>query len=610
MKARRDDTAPKPIAVIPVPPPPPDQRVKRNADFAPAGQKSNRYSLPTSLDSTSPVGYRTRIALTQREAEQAMQLLALDRPTQFSPAIAVTEQEMFEETSLGILTSRQSTNFRGHRQVTFGPQDSIRIGHLLRSLQHSDGASLDNASYTHVVLARPYRTPFTLLLTFVGHKPVISTATVAVRAWQKRFQHTDDIPTIGYLQHLHIGILADAAERATVLASNGKRRAQVFMRPFCGQGRKDNRPVAHALEEMCELTLQERSLGWKVALVIQVGQAIAAEQVPMSPELCRKIAANILAFRSERIMPGVNQEEKAPAGYQKRQTMDVPDELSVQCGRAAYNAFAHWTGTPREKAKQLLLLERIDVLTDAGKARLRYVRDMLSHITDKVVSDIPLWVDLPTGKQFSKNAERGRKAFALVGQRVYIAGLARKEIAEARLDWEHAVRAMGAAAARGALVAELTGLVDLPSDCDQLCGVCLMAGPVNQNDIGKQFYGTEDLLAHLYKDRDPTSLLVWTLKAKTIADPIGNEEQLLNAARQGALVDLRPGPHEVVKIKQDRRLLPLRKREGRVSSERAFSDQGNFVTSPEGREIAGNRGSTWPKAWAEELLWEISLLGT
>jgi hypothetical protein len=33
---------------------------------------------------------------------------------------------------------------------------------------------------------------------------------------------------------------------------------------------------------------------------------------------------------------------------------------------------------------------------------------------------------------------------------------------------------------------------------------------------------------------------VWTVKAKTVADPIGNEEQLMNPAQKGALVDLRP----------------------------------------------------------------------
>ena len=43
-----------------------------------------------------------------------------------------------------------------------------------------------------------------------------------------------------------------------------------------------------------------------------------------------------------------------------------------------------------------------------------------------------------------------------------------------------------------------------------------------------------DLLQSAYPDAAPTSLLVWTLKAKTVADPIGNEEQLMNPKRKGA----------------------------------------------------------------------------
>ncbi len=150
---------------------------------------------------------------------------------------------------------------------------------------------------------------------------------------------------------------------------------------------------------------------------------------------------------------------------------------------------------------------------------------------------------------------------------------------------------------------ELMGCVDLPEDCDLLAGTCVMAGPVNQNDIGKSFYGYPDLLAEASEGRDPTSLLVWTLKAKTVADPIGNEEQLLNARRKGALVDLRPGPHEVVTLRREGRLEPMRCRDGRVNSERAFAEEGNFVTDQEGREIPGNRGSAWPTEWADELLW-------
>ena len=163
------------------------------------------------------------------------------------------------------------------------------------------------------------------------------------------------------------------------------------------------------------------------------------------------------------------------------------------------------------------------------------------------------------------------------------------------------MRAFGAAAARGALVAELMGVVELPADCDLLAGICLMAGPVNQNDIGKQFYGKADLLARTHAD--PTSLLVWTFKAKTVADPIGNEEQLLNPRQKGALVDLRPGPHEVIGLRLGGRVVPMRKQDNRVNTERAFHDQGNFVTDPDGREIAGNRGSPWPAELSGANVW-------
>ena len=129
-----------------------------------------------------------------------------------------------------------------------------------------------------------------------------------------------------------------------------------------------------------------------------------------------------------------------------------------------------------------------------------------------------------------------------------------------------------------------------------------MAGPVNQNDIGKEFFGYRDLLHGAYPNRDPTSLLVWTLKAKTVADPIGNEEQLLNAARKGMLVDLRPGPHEVVSVRRRGAIEALRQRDGRVNQERAFAAANNFVVDSDGTEIPGNRGTPWPRAWADEVI--------
>ena len=206
-------------------------------------------------------------------------------------------------------------------------------------------------------------------------------------------------------------------------------------------------------------------------------------------------------------------------------------------------------------------------------------------------------------RALSRNAARGRKAFALAGQRIYIGGLSRDEIEAAGVPWDVALRAFGSAAARSALTCEIAGCVDLPPDCDLLAGTCVMAGPVNQNDVGKQFFGYQDLLARAHPGRDPTALLLWTLKAKTVADPIGNEQQLLDPKQKGPLVDLRPGPHEVVTIVRGDEQEPMRARSGRLNTERAYGDIGNFVTDSEGREIPGNRGSAWPRAWAEEVLW-------
>lgn len=597
------DASPKPIEPVIIEPPPPERRAQRGATFAEEGERRNRYHLPKSLQSTSPVGYRTRPRLSAEEAKDALKLLGMSRPSAFAPTEGLKEGELFDECALGIMVARQSTNYRGHREVVLGPEDSAEVATLLRGLQGIEAPVLDGASHTHIVLSRPYRTPFTMLLTMVGHLPVLNLLTVPYRIWQKRINHANDIPTIGYLQFLHLGILADAMERATVIASGDTRRANVFMAPFCPAHKKANKAALRKLEALAGLSGSERRAGWRVALVSQVGGALEEERVGLSKALCRRLGATLLALRSERIQPGVNQEEKAPPAYQTRQGMHVPDELVVMCGRAGYNAFSHWTGCDREWAKEHVLLERIDVLTPGGKERLRAVRTQLHTITDRLVKYIPLWADLPTGRALSRNAMRGKKAFALAGQRIYVGGLSRREVAAAGIDWDLAVRAFGALASRSALVAELMGCVERPEDCDLLAGICLMAGPVNQNDIGKTFYGYEDLLSGAFEGRDPTSLLVWTLKAKTVADPVGNEEQLLNAKRKGALVDLRPGPHEVVSIRHGASLSPLRQEEGRVNTERAFSDEGNFVTDLEGREIPGNRGSAWPEAWSKASIW-------
>ncbi len=594
--------AQNPVSLVPVSPPDGAQRVRRNAQPAEPGERRTRYTLPASLHSGSPVGYRTRVALSAAEAEEAAVLFSLERPSAFIPGPGVRERELFDEVSLGVLTARQSTNFRGHRQVTLGPAESAEVADLLRSMSGCEADVLDGAAMTHVVLTRPYRTPFTLLLTFVGHRMGLNLLTVPWRAISKRWMHADDVPSIGYLQHLHLGILADALERAAVIASAGRRQAQVFMAPFASQAsRKANRTAIDRINALCGVTSEDTSLGWRVGLVAQVGTV--AEPVPLSSATARKVGANMMAFRSERIQPGVNAEESAPDAYQNRQDMDVPEELAFMAARAAYNSFTHWTGCDRERAKELMLLERIDVLTDGGKERLREIRRDNNGITDALIANLPLWADLPMGKALSRNANRGRKAFALVGQRIYIGGFDKAEVQAADLDATVACQAIGAAASRSAKLCELSGCIDLPDDCDLLVGTCLMAGPVNQNDIGKQFYGYRDLLAGAWEDKDPTSMLVWTLKAKTVADPLGNEEQLLNRSRKGALVDLRPAPHEIILIRSGGRLAPMRKASGRTNQERAFSDVGNFVRGPDGRHISGNPGSAWPEQLANAFVW-------
>ncbi len=589
------------VTFVPIEPPPAEERVRRPMRFAADGEKRGRYHLPTALDSASPVGFRTRVNLRRDEADAALAMLALPRPTRFVAGPALREGELFDESSLGVLVARQSTNFRGQRAVVLGPRDSITAASLLRRIGRSEAPVLDGASHTHVVLARPYATPFTKLLTFIGHKPLANLATVPWRAFRKAVYRDTDIPTIRYLTELHLGVLADAMERAALIASEGRRRAQVFLEPF---DRPKDAVALAELEALAGLTAAERRAGWRVELVAQVGYACEGEAMALDGDAARRLGAACMALRSERIQPGVNAEESAPEPYQKRQAMNVPDELTTMAGRAAYNAFAHFLGVPRERAKELLLLERVDVLTPGGKDRLRTVRKELETVTDRILANLPTWADLATGRALSRNTARGKKAFALAGQRIYIGGLSRAEIEREGKDFHFAVRAFGAAAARSAFVVEVAGCTEVPDGCDMLAGICLMAGPVNQNDIGKSFFGMRDMLAPAYPDRDPTALLVWTLKAKTVADPIGNEEQLLNRERRGALVDLRNAPHEAVSLRVGGAIAPMRRAAVRVNQERAFGDVGNFAVSEEGGEIPGNRGVRWPVELREAQPWK------
>ena len=150
------------VNVVPITPPPSEQQVKRNAVFA-TDEKKTRYHLPEALDSHSPVGYRTRLSFTEKEAAALMPLLSLEPPTAFIESDEPTESELFEESSLGILSARQSTNYVGHKNITLGKSDSQKLNKILRRL-NTNTAPLEGASHTHIVLTRPYRTPFTLSL--------------------------------------------------------------------------------------------------------------------------------------------------------------------------------------------------------------------------------------------------------------------------------------------------------------------------------------------------------------------------------------------------------------------------------------------------------------
>ena len=79
-----------------------------------------------------------------------------------------------------------------------------------------------------------------------------------------------------------------------------------------------------------------------------------------------------------------------------------------------------------------------------------------------------------------------------------------------------------------------------------------------------------------------------------------------NAKRKGALVDLRPGPHEVVQLCTQGALRPMRQEGSEISRERAFADVDNFVRSPNGAEIEGNPGSPWPEERSASPVWTLT----
>ena len=67
----------KAVDFVPIAAPPSAQQYGRQARFADEGERRNRYHLPVSLESTSPIGYRTRVSLTETETQTALSLLSM-----------------------------------------------------------------------------------------------------------------------------------------------------------------------------------------------------------------------------------------------------------------------------------------------------------------------------------------------------------------------------------------------------------------------------------------------------------------------------------------------------------------------------------------------------
>ena len=60
------------LTIVPITPPPKEQIVARRAFHYPPQLPPDRYALPQSIQSASPIGYRTRISLTEEEATLAI----------------------------------------------------------------------------------------------------------------------------------------------------------------------------------------------------------------------------------------------------------------------------------------------------------------------------------------------------------------------------------------------------------------------------------------------------------------------------------------------------------------------------------------------------------
>ena len=107
----------------PIEPPVRKERAKRLARFAEPGERKNRHTCPTVSILLSHRVPQTNDT-DRSEIEQALMLLSLKRPTAFIPSEPPTEQELFEECSLGI-----------YRVGSRPPKDTSRSPLVLRRAQ-------------------------------------------------------------------------------------------------------------------------------------------------------------------------------------------------------------------------------------------------------------------------------------------------------------------------------------------------------------------------------------------------------------------------------------------------------------------------------------------
>ena len=202
---------------------------------------------------------------------------------------------------------------------------------------------------------------------------------------EKKYRFVDDIPTIGYLQWLHLGILAESMERAAVIASSGQRRANVLMAPFCDDNaQSQNAQVIKDIEARIGLTSSDKAKGWQIRMITQVG--CVKGTLDISQELYQRSVQTCLRFAQSAFSQGSTKRTRPLLNITKGRTW-MSASLSLRMPAAPHTTrFHRWTGIERKRCKALLLNERVDVLTDGGKERLREIE---SSSTKSQTSSLP-----------------------------------------------------------------------------------------------------------------------------------------------------------------------------------------------------------------------------